>query len=339
MQEELQFIGTTVLSTRIRLARNVQGVPFPSKQSDKEARDVVKAVRSALIELDPFTEYKMQEIDDTLKTKLLEQHLVSPLLLKQKNGVAFVSKDERVSVLVNEEDHLREQYILRGFDLYKAYERLGGLDEEIEDKVPFAYDEKLGYLTACPSNVGTGMRASVMMFLPGLTYTDKIKSLYAEFKKNGITVRGGFGEGTSANGYLYQISNERTLGYSEAEILSHMEEIALNLIELEIRSRETMLKREYLKYKDLCLRSYGLLCNCAKLTAKELEEEAVKIRLGVALGFLNVESLDDFNDFLDDMQPVSFRLKFSSDDDEKALERVRAEKVGEFMASIVGRNF
>lgn len=161
--------------------------------------------------------------------------------------------------MVNEEDHLREQYILRGCRLYKAYDRLRGIDDSLGAVMPFAFDEKLGYLTACPSNLGTGMRASLMMFLPGLTKYKKLKEMLPSLKKNGLTVRGVFGEGTAADGYSYQISNERTLGISETDILSHMSEVALGFAELETRMRARMLEEDERGYKDMCLRAYGAL--------------------------------------------------------------------------------
>ena len=332
------FVETTVTSTRIRLARNLTGYAFPNKLSRPAAKEIVAKVSDALSNLDEFTEYDIGRMSEERATLLQEKYIISSELIKKKGiSAAFVSSDKEISIMVNEEDHLREQYILKGFDLYKAYERLGGIDDGLEKSLEFSFDEKLGYLTACPTNVGTGMRASVMMFLPGLARYKKLKELLPGLKKNGLTVRGGFGEGTLAEGYSYQISNERTLGVSEADVLSHMDEVTLNMAELEIRARERMLEEDELGYRDLCLRAFGALCNCAVLPVKELSDKLVKVRLGVALGFFKVDSMDAFNDFIANMRPTSFRVGNCPKASEKETDIVRAKIVGKVLPRLVKR--
>ncbi|MFR5103468.1 MAG: ATP--guanido phosphotransferase, partial [Christensenellaceae bacterium] len=199
--DSASFIETVVTSTRVRLARNLYSYPFPGKMTVQEAKEVIRTVGYELNRLDDFTEYDIGKIGAEEATLLQEKHLISPDLIRRKDiSAAFISSDKEVSVMVNEEDHLREQYILKGFDLYKAYERISGIDDGMARSVSFAYDEKLGYLTACPSNLGTGMRASVMMFLPGLAKYKKLEELLPSLKVNGLTVRGVFGEGTAAEG-------------------------------------------------------------------------------------------------------------------------------------------
>ena len=333
------FIGSTVTSTRVRLARNLEGYPFPDKLSPAQAREIVRSCGKALSRLDDFKEYDIGSIPADEATYLLERHLISRDLIRRKKiSSAFISSDGEVSVMVNEEDHLREQYILRGCDLYKAYERISGIDEGLGGEMKFAFDEKLGFLTACPSNVGTGMRASVMMFLPGLSKYGKLEELLPSLKSNGLTVRGEFGEGTAAEGYSYQISNERTLGLSEADILSHMNEVALNFAELEHRARLRMLDEDELGYKDLCLRAYGTLTNCAVLTHKELAAGMVRVRLGVALGFFIASDLGEFNDFIEGMRPVCFRREnCSAGADEREQDIVRADVVHKVLPELVRR--
>ena len=194
--DSASFIETVVTSTRVRLARNLYSYPFPGKMTVQEAKEVIRTVGYELNRLDDFTEYDIGKIGAEEATLLQEKHLISPDLIRRKDiSAAFISSDKEVSVMVNEEDHLREQYILKGFDLYKAYERISGIDDGLARSVSFAYDEKLGYLTACPSNLGTGMRASVMMFLPGLAKYKKLEELLPSLKVNGLTVRGVFGDG------------------------------------------------------------------------------------------------------------------------------------------------
>lgn len=338
--ESSRIIETTVTSTRIRLARNLFAYPFPDKLGEKQAREIIDAVGYELNRLDAFTEYNIGKITAEKATLLQEKHLISPDLIRRKDiSAAFISSDGEVSVMVNEEDHLREQYILKGCDFYKAYERISGIDDGIGRSVSFAYDEKLGYLTACPSNLGTGMRASVMMFLPGLAKYKKLEELLPSLKANGLTVRGVFGEGSAAEGYSYQISNERTLGVSEADILSHMAEVTLNFAELETRARLRMLDEDEVGYRDMCLRAYGALTNCAILSAKELAGGMVKVKLGVALGFFETGDMDALNDFINNMQPVSFRMGNCPEaKDERECDLMRAEITHKVLPRLVCRS-
>lgn len=305
-----KFIETIVTSTRIRLARNLAAYPFPDKLNSALANEIVYLVGKELGKLDNFQKNDMATLSEEEAVLLQEQHLISPALRKRKGiGAAFISTDRSMSIMVNEEDHLREQYIYKGFDLYKAYEQISGIDDGLSTNLQFAYDKKLGFLTACPSNLGTGMRASVMMFLPGLARSKELEEFLPTLKAGGLTVRGVFGEGTAAEGYSYQVSNERTLGVSEQELLEQMVRMTMTLCDLEIRARERMLKEKKIQLKDTCLRAYGVLTNCALLSLKELTAGMVKVKLGVALGFFKARDIRVFNDFLADMRPASFKLE------------------------------
>ncbi len=308
MAQPTEFFQTIVISTRIRLARNFAAYPFPHKMDDAQAEDIVTLVREGLRKLDDFTEYNLTSLTEEEARKLQEKHLISKALLKSQGSAAFVSADERISIMVNEEDHLRQQYICKGFDLWNAYERISGIDEGLASLYDFAFDEKLGFLTACPSNLGTGMRASVMMFLPALAITGKIKTLLPTITAAGMTLRGAFGEGTTAEGYVYQVSNERTLGWTETEILEQTSKTAMTLCDAELLAREKLLKTDKEDLKDRCLRAYGVLTNCAILSEEEFLSKIVDVRLGMALGFL--EALDEkgFDDFIAEMRSAAFRL-------------------------------
>lgn len=340
MAQAPAFIETIVTSTRIRLARNLAAYPFPEKLGAKLAAEIVYLVGKELNALDEFKYYDMGALSREEATLLREQHLISPALIRRKGiGAAFISSDKTISVMVNEEDHLREQYILNGFELYKAYERISGIDEGLSSALHFAYEEKMGYLTACPSNLGTGMRASVMMFLPGLACSKELETYIPKLKAGGLTVRGVFGEGTAAEGYSYQVSNERTLGVSEQEILQQMERMTMSLCDLELRARERMLKERRIPLRDMCLRAYGALTNCAVLPLKELTEGMVKVKLGMALGFFKARDSRGFNDFIADMRPASFRLENSlQGKSEYDCDLVRAEIVHKVLPELVSRN-
>lgn len=331
------FIQTIVTSSRIRLARNLAAYPFPQKLSGKLAKEVVYLVEEALAKLDNFQKNDIATLSEEESILLQEQHLISPALIRRKGiSAAFISPDKTISVMVNEEDHLRQQCIHKGFDLYKAYESISGIDEVLGSELGFAYDEKLGYLTACPSNLGTGMRASVMMFLPGLAWSKELETFIPQLKAGGLTVRGVFGEGTAAEGYNYQVSNERTLGVSEEQILDQMVRMTMKLCDLEIRARERMLKENKIQLQDWCMRAYGMLTHCRLLSQKELMTEIVKIKLGVALGFFHARDIRDLNNFIADMRPASFRLENSLQGvNETECNVVRADIVRQMLPELI----
>lgn len=330
------FIETIVISTRIRLARNFAAYPFPKRMDSAQAEDIIHLVGEGLKSIDDFTKYDVAKLEKLDALWLQEQYLISPALLKSKHGAAFVSSDKCISIMVNEEDHLRQQYICKGFDLYKAYERVSGIDDALATTYDFAFDDKLGFLTACPSNLGTGMRASVMMFLPGLTENGGLKKLLPNIKAQGMTVRGAFGEGTNAEGYLYQISNERTLGMSEAEILEQMTRTTMTVCDLEIRAREEIKKRSEILLRDRCLRAYGALTHCALLTSEEFSAKMLEVRLGTALGFFEILDGAGFEDFFTAMRPATFRVSNDLRElSEKKCEEIRAETVGTALPELV----
>ncbi len=339
MADANEFIKTIVISTRIRLARNFAAYPFPHKMDDAQAEDIVTLVREGLKELDDFTEYNLPSLTQEEGRKLQEKYLVSAALLKSEGSAAFVSTDESISIMVNEEDHLREQYICKGFELWKAYERISGIDEGLASLYDFAFDEKLGFLTACPSNLGTGMRASVMMFLPALAITGKLKTLLPAIKAAGMTVRGAFGEGTTAEGYIYQVSNERTLGWTEAEIIRQTSQTTMTLCDAELRARDRLLKTDGEDWKDRCLRAYGVLTNCAILSEEEFLSKMADVRFGVALGFLEALDSKGFDDFIMEMRSAAFRLGNQlKGKRERYCDTVRAETVCNVLPELVRVN-
>lgn len=336
MANSPKFIETIVISTRIRLARNFASYPFPRKMDEAQAEDLVHLVETGLKGVDQFTRYDIAKLSKQQATFLQEQYLISPALLKSKGGAAFVSSDKAISIMVNEEDHLREQYIYKGFDLYKAYERISGIDDALASVYDFAFDDKLGYITACPSNLGTGMRASVMMYLPGIATNGELKKLLPVIQAGGLTVRGSFGEGTSSEGYLYQVSNQRTLGMSERELLDSMIRTTMTLCDLEIRAREKMAATSGTELRDRCLRAYGTLTNCAILSVEELTEKMHDVRLGTVLGYLETRDRKGFEDFYTDMRPATFRLSNGLENaNERKCDEVRAETACNVLPELV----
>lgn len=294
------------VSTRIRFARNFEDYPFPNRLTDIPlAQEIVHLVSEELRDVENFCLYRMNNVEEKTVQFLYERNLISRDLLKRRAiSAVLVLHDESISVMINEEDHVREQFFMRGFDLRGAYERLSGIDDLIAEAIPFAYDKQFGYLTACPSNLGTGLRASVMLFLPVVARRGLMQKIASGFPQRGLTVRGAFGEGSGAEGALYQISNERTLGLSEEEILSAVEEAVAEVMRIESEERERLLREDRIGTADSVLRSYGILTNCARLSMREFVRHMTNVKLGVALGFLS-GSLEELDALIVDMRPAN----------------------------------
>ncbi len=304
---------SVALSSRIRLARNFQDYPFPNRlikdsHAVEQASEIISLISAELNAVEEFTLYEMDAISEEQAEFLTERHLISRDLMRNKKiSAALISHDESISVMLNEEDHVREQYFMKGFDLQRAFERISGIDEIISDSVPFAYDSELGYLTACPTNLGTGLRASVMLFLPALSRRGRMKQLISTLTRLDLTVRGAFGEGSGAEGNLYQVSNEVTLGKTEGELLSGVESAVDIIVEAELLERARMKAEEGVALKDKIMRSLGVLTNCCLLEEKEFTHRMSDLKLGVALGYFGtVEGRDDRMSDLDELA-VSMR--------------------------------
>lgn len=309
MYEGVTF--NTVASSRIRLARNLNGYPFPSRfKSDKQAKEIIRAVSAAINKVDTFNLTYMDNISVAEAANLVENHLISPLLTQRPHCSAVLINERRnVSIMLNEEDHLREQCIEKGFSLHEAYKTMSEKDAAISRSISFAYDEQLGYLTACPTNLGTGLRASVMLFLPALTMAGVMQNVISNATRLGLTVRGIYGEGSQAEGYMYQVSNEVTLGLREEEILGQVEEFVIRISEME-QSERAKLKRgcDALEIKDRCLRSYGVLTNCALMPSEEFEKLCANLKLGACLGYVNVEDITEIDELIVKMKPSNLNL-------------------------------
>ena len=206
--------------------------------------------------------------------------------------------------MINEEDHLREQCIVKGFDLPLAYDTMNGIDNRIGKSMKFAFDEQFGFLTACPTNLGTGLRASVMLFLPAFTVNGIMPRVIRSISRLGLTVRGVYGEGSDAEGYMYQISNEVTLGVTEEEILTQVKEAVLKICELEEAERRNLIQgSSALEIQDECLRAYGILTNCAKISTREFVSLTAKVKLGACLGYINIDDVSAIDDLVIKLTP------------------------------------
>lgn len=291
---------SVAVSTRMRLARNFADYPFPGRllkdaHAEEQAQEIVRLIAAALSEVDQFTLYEMKHAPAERISFLLERNLISRDLVRNRRiSAALISSDEIISVMLNEEDHVREQYFMNGFDLPRAYERITGLDDAISESIPFAFDEQFGYLTACPTNLGTGLRASVMLFLPAVSRRGVMaRRIVPELLRLGLTARGAYGEGSGAEGDLFQVSNEVTLGVSEEEILSIVGQAVDSIVEMELLERARMKAESGLVLRDKICRAYGVLTNCRLLEEHEFLRRLADVKLGIALGYLTDGEEDD----------------------------------------------
>lgn len=309
-----------IISSRVRLARNIKKYPFAVKMNDTEAEAVLKAVKESVMnERTPlgnrFSFYNMAETEDNLKLDLMARHLISPDMVKSKrpSGV-LVMDDESISIMINEEDHIRIQTFAAGDNIDKAYDLADKIDNMMEETLDYAFDEKYGFITSCPTNFGTGLRASYMMHLPCLEKTGNIKQIINAVSKYGITVRGIYGEGTEALGSIYQISNQVTLGKSEKEILELLKKVGNIVKEQEIRIREMLIAKDKIAFTDRIYRSYGILANAKKISAGEAMEHLSNVRLGILSGLLEKKKpLFPVNSIIVSTQPAVLQMRAGYD--------------------------
>lgn len=296
------------ISTRIRLARNVEKVPFPPKYTDDEAAGITKDIRSAL-DGEEFSFLNLDNAPEKNVGALVEEHIISPEMKSGKNKSVLINKEETISIMLGEEDHIRLQVILPGFDLKKAYKIADELDEKISKKVSYAYHEEYGFLTKCPTNAGTGMRASVMLYLPAIRMAGKMNSLIGEIGKMGLTFRGVYGEGSDSKGDMYQLSNQITLGISEENIIEKLENIANQIIKLERELRQNFLKERKDEIEDSVYRAYGILKYAKRISSEEASKLLSTLKLGVCLGLIDKTDLKTINELIITTEPYHISLK------------------------------
>jgi len=284
--------GDIVLGTRVRLARNSKDVPFPGASSKEQLQSVLDQARSfpdVLKDEGSFVFYDMAEMDALDRDMLVEKHLISPNHARHTfhRGVILRS-DEDISIMVNEEDHLRIQVLFPGLQLQQAWKHASRVDDCLESKFGYAFDKERGYLTACPTNVGTGMRASVMLHLPALARVNRLREVLGTVSQFGLVVRGLYGEGSESYGNIYQLSNQVTLGHREEEMIEHLERVTKQIIQSERQAREYLSQPERrLAVEDTVYRAFGILSFARILSTEEAMQLLSDVRLGMDLGFIH----------------------------------------------------
>ncbi len=305
-----------VVSSRIRLARNLKSFNFPNRIEKDEGEKLIAMVNEALLVAndnmrDIFDIINMKERSQLEKIALMEHHCISPRFLNMTCPTALLlAKDESVSIMVNEEDHLRIQTMACGMDLSTAMKHANEIDDLLEEKLEYAYHQQYGYLTTCPTNVGTGLRASYMVHVPALETTGQLQSILDAIGKFGLTVRGIYGEGSEAQGSFYQISNQVTLGMTEQETIDNLTAVTRQIMEQELNLRTRLLDERRLQFEDAVFRSYGILKNARMLSVKEAMTLLSDVKLGFELGILNPEGDYHFNSFelMTTIQPANLQV-------------------------------
>ncbi|PTM54732.1 protein arginine kinase [Desmospora activa] len=319
-----------VISSRVRVARNLSGLPFPMLATSSQSAEVVRKVEEALRQepVHPILRkaelLRMDDLSDLEKRVLVEKHLISPHLAEESRcGAVVLSANEAVSIMINEEDHIRIQCLFPGFQPFEAWRLANELDDWFENTLSYAFNEKSGFLTSCPTNVGTGIRASVMVHLPALAMTQQRNRLFPAITQVGLAVRGIYGEGSEALGNLYQVSNQVTLGQAEEEIIDKLQSVVRQMIEHEKNARRRLMETTRIPLEDRVHRSLGILGHARVISSKEAMERLSDVRLGVDLGILSAVSANVMNELMVKTQPgfLQQHAQMRLDSDERDIRR------------------
>jgi len=321
-----------VISSRIRLARNISLESFPHWANEKQLKIISDKIQEAAKAIDIFKDalfLNLNDLDNVDKQFLIERHLMShEHALNPVSKALIVDPQEIFSIMVNEEDHLRIQVMKSGFDLASAYKIIDNIDNAFAKKLNFAFSKSWGYLTACPTNTGTGMRGSVMLHLSGLVMLQQINKVLQAISKLGFTARGLYGEGTQATGNFFQISNQYSLGRNEQEIIDNINGVIQQVIEQEQLARQALAKQHKVMLEDRIWRSYGVLKNAYLISSQETIEHLSVVRLGIDLGIIkevNKKAIDDLFILIQPshLQKIENRKLTHEERDQKRAELVR----------------
>jgi protein arginine kinase len=321
------------ISSRVRLARNFKEVPFPFKMNYEQGIMILNKVKESFFEDDSQRNFHFIGVNDMNpinKQAMVEKHLISKELAEStgERGV-LLREDEKISIMINEEDHLRIQCILPGMQLDHAWELCNKIDSEIEGKNEFAFDKNYGYLTCCPTNIGTGIRTSVMLHLPALSLTGHIKGVLEACSKLGMAVRGLYGENSEASGNMFQISNQVTLGQSEENILRNTQNIASQIIEQERLHRNELYKRNTVKFEDKVFRSLGIFLHARLISLEESMRLISDVMLGVDMGIIKNINRMVLNDLMVIIQPANLQMACGNIQSPETIDTKRAEWIRE----------
>lgn len=318
-----------IVSSRIRLARNIKEFPFKLKMTKEDKEKLIEKVKF----ISPSIGYglkffHLKDIDDISKMALVEKHIISPeiALNKEQEEAILINKEENICIMLNEEDHIRLQVFTSGLDLQNTLNLAIELDEKLDELLGFSYKKEYGYLTACPTNVGTGLRASVMVHLPALKITGNLSKVLHIVNNFGMTIRGSYGEESRAKSDIYQISNNQTLGMTETEIVANLENITKKVVEQERLARKYLTKNSD-ELEDKVYRSYGVLTNARKLSSEECDSLLSDVKLGTDLGIISELNDKKVKELILDTKPASLQKRVGKLLEAKERDKQRAQIV------------
>ena len=322
-----------VLSTRIRMARNLSDVPFIHHMNKNDIETVLQKLESITPSIGYGLKFlRLSNMDNITKLSLIEKHLISPEFAvdKEKKGAILINDEENICIMINEEDHIRLQVLQAGLELENTLEQAIEIDEKLAKMLNFAFSEKYGFLTACPTNVGTGMRASVMVHLPALTITGNIKKVLEVANNFNMNIRGVYGEGSKPQGNIYQISNKQSLGMSEKEIIKNLKSITDKIVEQERLARK-YLGREQIELEDRVYRDFGILSNAKKISSDEAKELLSSVKLGTDMGIIKELTDLKVNELILYTKPANLQKRLGKELDSYERDIKRAEVVKEII--------
>jgi protein arginine kinase len=329
-----------VMTSRVRLARNLRGFPFPGWSQERQRLDMLKQVKPRVAALPDMAEGYVEDystISKIQKQVLVERHLISREHAARSNGCAVViNRDQQLSIMINEEDHFRMQGIRSGMNLRQAYDSINSVDTALQEQLPYAFDSQLGYLTACPTNLGTGMRASVMLHLPGIVLAEQAAQVMKAVGKIGLAVRGLYGEGTEALGHLFQISNQHTLGEKELDIITQIERVIEGVVRAEKTARMRLLEDQSTMLKDHVGRAYATLRYAHMLNSKEALNFLSMVRLGADLDLIPNCDRSILDLLLLEIQPAHLQLRARRELSSEERDVMRAEITRQRLQHVTG---
>lgn len=318
MTKWLETLGKdedVVVSTRLRVARNIEKYKFPELMSIEEVdaltEEVLDAVKDSKYK---YKFYRTKDLPYIERSMFVEEHLISPTLLKTAEKSSFLlSEDEKSTIMINEEDHIRIQVVLSGSNMEEGWKICSEIDDLLEKNIEYSFHEKFGYLTSCPTNVGTGLRASVMVHLPCVSMTGHLNIMMEALRKIGLTVRGIYGEGTKGLGNLYQISNQTTLGEKEEDIIKKLNKVIYQIVTRERSTRKYLEEKKGLQLQDKIFRSLGIIKHSRLISSKEAMLHLSNVKLGCDMGIIKGMSSKEIVKLMIEIQPASIQINMAKD--------------------------
>lgn len=322
--KEILNDSDVVVSSRVRYARNISNYKFVNLLNEKEFNDIIELIEKS-INKNKYKLLNMKNIDEVTQNSLKEEYLISKEFVGNDNGAIITNEDNSLVCMVNEEDHLRMQAFCSGLNIDECYNKLKEFNDELERKINFSKNEKYGYLTACPTNVGSGMRVSLMLHLPALKESGMLSQVLEQVNNIGFSVRGIYGENSDSIGNMYQISNRKTLGLTDKEIIDNLKIVVTSIIEAERKARNIL--KENISFKDSVYRALGILKNARLITVNEAMGLLSNVRLGISTNIISEVTLDKIQSLMIEIQKNTLKLLTKEDFDSKEENIFRADYI------------